>query len=171
MLNVRYASAGFVLMVIALFVWVVPTESAKNGAATAKSVASDLKGVMSSLPVSKRVESIIDEGAAACQGFNGEWDVDALEIQTMKIGNEAGLITVVDEASFSCSAGASIYCGSGGCAVHFLSDQYTLTMQLQGWEKKPNSIHLGFHGTACGQVGAVTCYKELTLVEGLFYVE
>lgn len=126
-----------------------------------------VRGLMTSLPISKRVESLIDESVTTCQGFDGELDVGVLGIQTLRIGNKDELVTVIDEATFNCSAGASIFCGSGGCAVHFLSDQSTLTMHLQGWEKKLSSILLGLHGSACGQVGAVPCYKELTLVEGL----
>ena len=171
MLNFRYISVGFVLVVVALFGWFGASYSAKGVTDSAKSVAGDPKGLITSLPVSQRVELLIDEAVTTCKEFGGEFDVGVLDAQTIQLRGEAGLITVIDEGSFSCSAGASIYCGSGGCAVHFLSSQYTLTMQLQSWEQNPNGIRLGLHGAACGQVGAVPCYKELTLLEGSFYVE
>ena len=166
MLNPRYISVGFVLVVVALFGWFGSSYGAKGVPDSAKSVAGDPKGLVASLPVSQRVDLLIDEAATTCKEFGGEFDIEALGVQTIQFDGEVDLITLIDEATFHCSAGASIFCGSGGCAVHFLSDQSTLTMQLQGWEKKPNSIRLGFHGSACGQVGAVPCFKELTLVEG-----
>jgi len=158
-------------MVIALFVWVVPTKSAKDGTGTAVDVSDGPKGTIASQPISMRVDSLIDGAVVSCNEIGGKLDVETLAVQAISVGGEPGSITVVDESFFSCSASASMYCGSGGCAVHFLSDQYTLTMQLQVWEKKLNSIRLGLHGSACGQVGYLPCYKELTLVEGLFYVK
>ena len=171
MINPRYASIGVVLVAIALFVWVGATNGNKDGTGVAVDVADGPKGVIASLPISIRVDSLIDGAVMSCNEIGGNLDVETLAVQAISVGGELGPITVVDESLFSCSASASMYCGSGGCAVHFLSDQYTLTMQLQAWEKKLNSIRLGLHGSACGQVGYLPCYKELTLVEGLFYVK
>jgi len=171
MINPRYASIGFVLVAITLFVWVGATNSNKDGTGTAEDVSHGPKGDIASQPISMRVDSLIDGAVVSCNEIGGKLDVETLAVQAINVGGEPGSITVVDESLLNCSASASMYCGSGGCAVHFLSDQYTLTMQLQGWEKKLKSIRLGLHGTACGQVGAVPCFKELTFVEGSFYVE
>jgi len=171
MISPRYASIGIVLVAIALFGWVGATNGNKGGIGTAVDVADGHKGDIASQPISMRVDSLIDGAVVSCNEIGGKLDVETLAVQAINVGGEPGSITVVDESLLSCSASASMYCGSGGCAVHFLSDQYTLTMQLQGWEKKLKSIRLGLHGTACGQVGAVPCFKELTFVEGSFYVE
>ena len=57
MINPRYASIGFVLVAITLFVWVGATNSNKDGTGTAEDVSHGPKGVIASQPISMRVDS------------------------------------------------------------------------------------------------------------------
>ena len=83
-------------------------------------------------------------------------------------------IIVVDESGFSCpDNGASYYCGSGGCQVHFLADADQVLGQAQSWEVIQTKhgkkvILLGLHGTACNEAGAVACFKAMSFSDGRF---
>lgn len=83
-------------------------------------------------------------------------------------------IIVVDESGFICpDNGASYYCGSGGCQVHFLAEADQVQGQVQGWEIMQTKhgkkvILLGLHGSACNAIGTVTCFKAMTFNDGRF---
>ena len=83
-------------------------------------------------------------------------------------------IIVVDESGFSCpDNGASYYCGSGGCQVHFLAESDQVQGQVQGWEIMQTKhgkkvMLLGLHGSACDEPGAVTCFKAMSFSDGRF---
>ena len=83
-------------------------------------------------------------------------------------------IIVVDESGFSCpDNGASYYCGSGGCQVHFLADADQVLGQAQSWEIMQTKhgkkvILLGLHGSACNEAGAVACFKAMSFSDGRF---
>ena len=81
-------------------------------------------------------------------------------------------IIVVDEDGFQCPhTGASTYCGSGGCKVHLLAETDALSGFARGWEivqtqQGKKVILLSLHGSACGEVGTVVCFKAIFVTDG-----
>ena len=121
------------------------------------------------IPIETRVELLIDEeGAKWC---DGDFSLASETIRVIELDEVGESLTVLDEAGFQCSTMASVYCGSGGCKVHFLLKADSLSIQVQGWEYSDGKILLGLHGSTCGQVGAEPCYKTVTVKEGRFNVE
>ena len=120
------------------------------------------------IPIETKVELLIDEGAKWC---DGDFSLASEAIRVIELDEAGESLTVLDEAGFQCSTMFSIYCGSGGCKVHFLLKADSLSIQVQGWEYSDGKILLGLHGSTCGQVGAEPCYKTVTVKEGYFNVE
>ena len=120
------------------------------------------------IPIETKVELLIDEGAKWCEG---DFTLTSEAIRVIELDEAGESLTVLDEAGFQCSTMFSIYCGSGGCKVHFLLKADSLSIQVQGWEYSDGKILLGLHGSTCGQVGAEPCYKTVTVKEGHFNIE
>ena len=93
-------------------------------------------------------------------------------IRVIELPETGESFTVLDESEFICPTMASMYCGSGGCSVHFLLEKESISLQLQGWEYKNGQLLFGAHGTACGnENGSKTCFMTVTVKEGYFNVE
>ena len=115
-----------------------------------------------------RLKSLIDEGAKEC---DGDFSMNSEAIHVFELNNTGESLTVLDEAEFECSSSASMYCGSGGCRVHFLLNEDSISGQVQGWEYIDGQVLLGLHGSACDQVGTEPCYKKLKIQKGRFNLE
>ena len=117
-----------------------------------------------------RVEGLLAEARDACEGFEaGVFDPrDA--VSEVDLDGAPPLARIVDEARFACSSAASMYCGSGGCAVHAVIGAQVWTWQAPGWrtiEWGPDSILLlGRDGGWCGGAGSQVCYEAVTWSQG-----
>ena len=79
---------------------------------------------------------------------------------------------ILDESGSSCPEfGASYYCGSGGCSIHLITtDDYKRGL-VQGWEiittqSGERLVLMSLHGSACNEVGFITCYKVISISKG-----
>ena len=123
------------------------------------------------IPLKTRLKSLIDEGADMCLEPEGFYLTDDA-IRVIELPETGESLTVLDESEFICPTMASVYCGSGGCSVHFLLEKESISLQLQGWEYKDGQLLFGAHGTACGnENGSNTCFMTVTVKEGHFNIE
>ena len=83
-------------------------------------------------------------------------------------------IVTVDEGGFKClDTEGSAYCGSGGCRVHFITEVDKLSGFARDWEilqtrHGKKIILLLLHGSACGEIGVVDCFKVISVTNGRF---
>ena len=109
--------------------------------------------------------NIIDEARQTCEGFeNGKFDAgDA--VQQVDLDGDGNPDTLIDESKFSCSSGASMYCGSGGCMLHTIVGDKKNTFQVEGWrmidwDGRPILL-LARDGGWCGGVGSQLCFQAI----------
>jgi hypothetical protein len=129
------------------------------------SLFSNFSIVPANTSIEARIELLIEDGAAECEG---DFSLTSKAVRVIELGETGGSLTVLDEAEFKCSSSASMYCGSGGCSVHFLLEKESMSPQVQGWEHKDGQLLLGQHGSVCGQVGTKVCYTTVTIKNGRF---
>lgn len=118
----------------------------------------------------KKVNAIIGSAKADCGDYVFAISKDAIQFLDLTSNGLADL-AVIDEAEFSCSIGASFYCGSAGCKVHFVASHNVISGAAQAWEIIENQegisvIRLSLHGSACEQVGYQICHRQLTISDG-----
>ncbi len=115
---------------------------------------------------------ILTAAEATCAGFeNGVFDPgDA--VTAIDLTGDGADDLLIDEAGFTCSSGASMYCGSGGCMLHAIVGDSVTSLQATGWRTLdwgPARILLvGRDGGWCGGVGAEVCFEALNWSEGRF---
>lgn len=114
-----------------------------------------------------RIDAIISSAKANCGNYVFELSEQAVSYEDLSSDGSIDL-AIVDEAGFSCSIGASFYCGSAGCQVHFIAEKNILSGMVQAWEivnsnDRKSVVRLSLHGSACDQSGHQVCHKYLTI--------
>ncbi|WP_172295249.1 hypothetical protein [Pseudoruegeria sp. HB172150] len=116
------------------------------------------------------VADILAEAAATCASFeNGAFDPRDAVAQADLTGDGA-MDTLIDESRFSCSSGASMFCGSGGCLLHAVIGDRSWSYQAEGWrltdwDGRPVLL-IARDGGWCGGAGAQLCYEAVTWSAG-----
>ena len=123
----------------------------------------------------QKIQGTMSNAEQLCTDFDGELTTQDNVVRQLDLNSDNVIdVVVIDESLLSCSTGASLYCGgSGGCSVHFLSASDLVTVRVQSWEQTRSEtgehvFRLGLHGTACDEMGATACYKDLTFKDGQF---
>jgi len=116
------------------------------------------------------VDDILGEARAACEGFeNGRFDAQDA-VTEVDLDGAAPLDRVVDESRFACSSAASMYCGSGGCALHAVIGERAWRWQSEGWRTLDwgslRVLLVALDGGWCGGYGAQTCVEAVVWSEG-----
>jgi hypothetical protein len=118
--------------------------------------------------IQSKINAIISNEKKSC-GDNFATD-QAVKLDLDLDGNID--LGILDESGFSCPEfGASYYCGSGGCSIHFITtDDYKRGL-VQGWEiittqSGERLVLMSLHGSACNEVGFITCYKVISISKG-----
>lgn len=116
--------------------------------------------------------TLLEEAAATCAEFEDGVFEPADAVTPIELTSQFGSVAaeIVDESKFQCSSAASMYCGSGGCALHLVADGTVSTWQATGWRMLdwgPDSILLiGRDGGWCGGSGAEVCYEAIVWSDG-----
>jgi hypothetical protein len=111
------------------------------------------------------VADVIAAAAAECEGFeNGRFEAgDA--VTEVDLDGEAPIDRIIDTAGFSCSSMASLYCGSGGCALYAVIGERSWQFQAEGWrmidwDGRPILL-VARDGGWCGGTGSQSCYEAV----------
>lgn len=117
-----------------------------------------------------RIDAIISSAKADCGDYAFALSERTVAYEDMSSDGSIDF-AIVDEAGFSCSIGASFYCGSAGCKVHFIAEKNILSGMAQAWEIANDGdgrpvARLSLHGSACDQSGYQVCHKYLTISDG-----
>ena len=117
------------------------------------------------------LKQLVAEGSEFCEG-NFKLEDGSIERFDFNLDGEDDLV-VLDEAGFSCEDSASLYCGSAGCVIHFITPSDYSYGLMREWEIiKTHSdqpiILLSLHGVSCDEVGTVPCYRAVSIFEGRF---
>jgi hypothetical protein len=117
------------------------------------------------------LDELVAEGSASCEG---SFLLDDAAVQRFDFNSDGeDDLVVLDESGFSCEDSASMYCGSAGCVVHFITSADYSYGYIRDWQfvktqsDKP-VILFNLHGVACGEVGTTPCYSAVSIFEGRF---
>ncbi len=119
------------------------------------------------------IDEILAAGAANCAGFDeGVFSQQEGAISEIDLDGDGRADKVVEEAKFSCSSAASLYCGTGGCMIHIIVGDQVYSRLAKGWKPVEWAgdaiILLELHGTECGGTNLRRCYEAITWSEGGF---
>ena len=115
------------------------------------------------------VETVIAEARADCTALGGTLSVGKGTISRPDLDGDGRADTLVDTARLSCSAAASLFCGTGGCGITTLvgsrRDEFLARgWKLLRWDGKPILL-LAVHGSECGGIGADRCVRAVLFTE------
>ena len=119
------------------------------------------------------LDELVAEGSASCKG-DFTLDDDAVQRFDFNSDGEDELV-ILDESGFSCEDSASMYCGTAGCIVHFITSAdytygYVRNWELVRTEADQPVIFFSLHGMSCGEAGTTPCYDVISIFEGRFIV-
>lgn len=106
----------------------------------------------------------IEIAKKACSDFeDGQFAMEGGSILRVDLDGDLNSDWVLNEAGFSCSSAASLYCGTGGCMSHFAIDSSSdvHSMLNRGWNAKTLGPHVvvlaDVHGSQCGGINPTPC--------------
>lgn len=125
------------------------------------------------LPSYGNADEILAAGEANCAGFeNGAFSLRDGAITEVDLDGDGTADKVVEEAKFSCTSAASLYCGTGGCMIHFVVGDQVYSRLAKGWMPVKWAgdaiILLALHGSECGGTNLRRCYEAITWSEDGF---
>ena len=121
--------------------------------------------------IENKLDELITDGRSSCDGSFTLLD-GAIERLDLDLDGEVDL-AVLDAGGFSCDESTSMYCGSAGCVVHFITSADYSYGYTRGWEiirtKSDQPVILfDLHGVSCGEVGTTPCYSAVSIFKGRF---
>ncbi|MEV8465807.1 hypothetical protein AB0T83_03290 [Fluviibacterium sp. DFM31] len=116
------------------------------------------------------LQRFLSDAIDACQDLdNGEIAVEPKALRRVDVSGDGTDDWVLDEAQLACSSAASLFCGTGGCMVHFLVGDTVTSYLAKGWEAVDfgpfRPILLQVHGSNCGGFGYNTCVEAVVWQE------
>ena len=114
--------------------------------------------------------NIIKRAQKACASEKGQFHVAEDATQQLDLNNDWEVDEIVDEGKFSCSTASSLYCGTGGCAVHILVNGKDYNYLAHSWKivefDKDKIIIMSVHWSECNYKNP--CLKAITWQDGRF---
>lgn len=109
---------------------------------------------------------LLEKHAKACDQFEfGTLTLKDGAVVQADLDGRGALDWVLDDFKLSCSTAASLFCGTGGCEVHFLIDGVIETQLSKGWtavDFGPTRVVLSqVHGSECGGTNVNSCVAAL----------
>lgn len=115
--------------------------------------------------------AVLQAAIAEARGLCAEMDGGTLTLQPGALktadltGDGSADDWVLDEAYYSCSTAASLYCGSGGCGITFAVGGVATPGFARSWAPADvdgrRVVFIGLHGSSCGGIGADPCFARL----------
>jgi len=115
---------------------------------------------------------IFEAARADCESLGGLFSPGEGSLSEVDLARDEAVVTLVDGSKFSCSAAASLYCGSGGCSLYAVVGDETYEWQATGhrildWGQD-RILLIARDGGWCGGAGAERCYEALVWSNGRF---
>lgn len=116
--------------------------------------------------------AVLDEIRSDCAGLSGIVAVETGFARAEDLDGDGRSDPVIDYAAAVCSESASLFCGSGGCAMGFFlarDEGYRRLFSgtIRGYVAEPGGVlALDLHGSACGLVGYEACRKRFDVTSG-----
>lgn len=104
---------------------------------------------------SEATEKILNEARAECKSFeNGELTIDmSFAVSEVDVTGDGKLDEIVDSTAFTCSSAASLFCGTGGCALDVIVDGKTFDFLAKAWSvragKTQPELAIEVHWSEC----------------------
>ena len=117
------------------------------------------------------LDDLIADGSASC---TGNFTLDDYAVQRFDFNSDDVFdLVILDESGFLCENSASMYCGTAGCRVHFItpvdySSGYVRKWELVRTETDQPVVFFSLHGMTCGEAGTTPCYDVISIFEGRF---
>ena len=104
----------------------------------------------------------VEAAQQACSDFeNGQFALEFGAVQRIDLDGDFHSDWALNEAWFSCSSAASLYCGTGGCMSHFLIEDAVFSLLNRGWDMTnlgPDRVLLAdVHGSQCEGINPTPC--------------
>jgi hypothetical protein len=111
------------------------------------------------------VPDLLASARSACTGVDGGSFDAGDAVVRVDLNGDGGDDTLVDASAFRCSSAPSLYCGSGGCALHAVVGDRAWSFQAEGWrmvdwDGRPILL-IARDGGWCGGAGAQVCYEAV----------
>lgn len=122
---------------------------------------------------SELTTKIIDEARKECNSFeDGILELEDGAVSNIDITGDGKLNEIIDSGKLSCSSARSLFCGTGGCTVHLVTDLSSTEFLAKGWKivnwyEQP-IVLLAVHGSECGGNNLRRCYQALVWSEDKF---
>lgn len=157
---------GAALLICAGLYWSAGLVAAKAPKTITNTTAQDPAG-------QNPVDKVIERARGECRGFeNGMLTVAEGTVTRVDVTGNGQADTVIDARFFRCSSAASLFCGTGGCAISVIADGSTTEFLAKGWRLIPwaprRILLLEVHGSRCGGTNLRSCFQALSWSEGAF---
>lgn len=122
--------------------------------------------------VPPRILSATESARQACQQQGrGIWQSD-LALTRPDLNDDGAADWMLDPGEVPCSDGRNMFCGSGGCSLHFGSGSQVTERLAHGWGLidmgNTRIILLFIHGGNCGGFGYTACAEAIVWSDGGF---
>lgn len=133
-----------------------------NGNLVAAAALMALPATASDLEMPAPLLEKVEAASEACANFeNGEFALEWTAVSRVDLDGDFWPDWALNEAGFSCSTAATLYCGTGGCVTHFLVGETLASLLNKGWEMTtfgPARVLLAdIHGSQCGGINPTPC--------------
>lgn len=118
-------------------------------------------------------DKIIAQSRGECRSFEGGvLELTKQAVTRADVSGDGQPDEIIDSSRFSCSSAASLFCGSGGCAVTIIVNDKPTEFLAKGWkiikwDGQPILL-LAVHGSECGGSNLRRCYRAVVWSDGKF---
>lgn len=109
--------------------------------------------------------AVVAEARRACESLGGALKVGRGAVRRLDLDGDGVRDALVDAGRLTCTSSASLFCGTGGCAVTAIVNGRHSEFLARGWKRvnwdRRPVLLLAVHGSECGGVGADRCVKSV----------
>ena len=122
--------------------------------------------------IESRITELLTQAKEDCASDGGVLELSGDEVNKFDFDADGVTdLSILNEIDYNCSSSASLFQGTAGAVVHIMTDKdyfsgYVREVQAVTAFNNKQVILLGLHGSACNEVGYVSCVKAITLHEG-----
>jgi hypothetical protein len=115
-------------------------------------------------------DRVVESARADCRSLdNGSLKVGNQAVSAVDLTGDGRPEQLVDARGFTCSTSATLFCGTGGCAITIISGDTTTEFLAKAWkvvhwDDRPVLL-LAVHGSECGGSNLRRCYRAVVWSE------
>lgn len=119
---------------------------------------------------SETANRVIEIAKKSCTLEKGKFTASELAKTSIDLNFDGKPDEIIDESKFSCSTASSLYCGTGGCMLHFIVDDKDYKHLTKEWAiaelGTSKVLIIGIHWSECNYKNP--CMRAVTWREGRF---